>query len=206
MANLSSLSRKEQVHHHLRERFDQWVDGTELATAEVGGSEGLKRLRELRQELRAIGRYDIVIRAHPDADRDIYQYRLTERYAPAAPAAPEPPRQPRPSEVRRGTHLVWDPATDQYVAVYDGPPVAEEPEPVADGQTDMGVPEAQGYKFTKLPERIVLGEIIPCPLCHNVRRRSNGKLLPETRHPRKPNQVCPRCDGFGLVPAQGGTQ
>lgn len=48
-----------------------WIDGPDLANAEVGGSEGLKRLRELRAEGRPIER-----RRHPDPRRDIWQYRL----------------------------------------------------------------------------------------------------------------------------------
>lgn len=71
MANLSSLTRKEQVLAHLQDHRGQWVNGTDLATAEIGGSEGLKRLRELRAEGQPIER-----RQHPDRSRDIFQYRL----------------------------------------------------------------------------------------------------------------------------------
>jgi hypothetical protein len=71
VANRSALSRKEQVLAMLVRRRGEWVNGTELATAEVGGSEGLKRLRELRAE-----GYPIELRQHPDPNRDIFQYRL----------------------------------------------------------------------------------------------------------------------------------
>lgn len=71
MTNYSDLSRKEQVLERLRRAGGEWVDGSELATAEVGGSEGLRRLRELRAEGVAIEQ-----RAHPDKGRDVSQYRL----------------------------------------------------------------------------------------------------------------------------------
>jgi hypothetical protein len=79
MANLSELTRKDQVLAVLRERMDDpftngWVDGTDLANEQVGGSEGLKRLRELRQE-----GYLIQERAHPDRSRAIHQYRLVRQ-------------------------------------------------------------------------------------------------------------------------------
>jgi hypothetical protein len=72
MANLSELTRKEQVLAHLRAHRNQWVDGPELAPETVGGSEGLRRLRELRLS----GDHDIRERRHPDPNRDIWQYML----------------------------------------------------------------------------------------------------------------------------------
>jgi len=48
-----------------------WVTGPELANAEIGGSEGLRRLRELRAD-----GWPIEDRAHPDSTRDVRQYRL----------------------------------------------------------------------------------------------------------------------------------
>lgn len=73
LTNLSNLTRKEQILLYLRARKGEWVNGTELATEEVGGSEGLRRLRDLR-----IDGYSIQQRRHPDSDRDIWQYRLVE--------------------------------------------------------------------------------------------------------------------------------
>jgi hypothetical protein len=66
-------TRRGQVLHRLRLARGEWVSGVELATAEVGGSEGLKRLRELR----AMG-YPIEERPHPDAGRSSWQYRIVE--------------------------------------------------------------------------------------------------------------------------------
>lgn len=74
--NKSDLTRGEQVLKRLRDASGDWVDGTELATAAVGGSEGLKRLRELR----AAG-HPIEERHHPEG-LSIWQYRLVPTYAP----------------------------------------------------------------------------------------------------------------------------
>lgn len=73
MANLSNQTRKEQVLRKLQQSPGEWIDGPMLANVVVGGSEGLKRLRELRLE-----GYPIEMRKHPDPDRDIWQYRLSE--------------------------------------------------------------------------------------------------------------------------------
>jgi hypothetical protein len=67
------MTRKQQVLEMLRLHVGTWVNGTDLATEEVGGSEGLKRLRELRQE-----GYPIERRKHPDPAREIFQYQLTD--------------------------------------------------------------------------------------------------------------------------------
>jgi hypothetical protein len=72
MANLSDKTRKEQVLARLQAHIGEWVDGPDLANEEVGGSEGLKRLRELRME----DGYEIEKRQHPDPTRSVWQYRL----------------------------------------------------------------------------------------------------------------------------------
>jgi len=74
MANLSDLTRKEQVLALLRENVNQWVDGPDLANEEVGGSEGLRRLRDLKAE-----GYLIQERPHPDRTRAVHQYRLVQQ-------------------------------------------------------------------------------------------------------------------------------
>jgi hypothetical protein len=65
------MTRKEQVLERLQRAGARWVDGPDLATEECGGSEGHRRLRELRAE-----GYPIQERRHPDVRRDIWQYRL----------------------------------------------------------------------------------------------------------------------------------
>ena len=71
MANISELTRKEQVLKRLMENANEWVDGDSLANEKVGGSEGHRRLRELRSE-----GHEILERRHPDPGRDIWQYML----------------------------------------------------------------------------------------------------------------------------------
>lgn len=85
--NRSEKTRKDQVLQRLQREQGAWVDGTDLASAEIGGSEGLKRLRELRLE-----GHSIEMRKHPDPERAIWQYRL---------AQPET-KPPRPAESLKG--------------------------------------------------------------------------------------------------------
>lgn len=92
MANLSDLSRKDQVLAVLKEYVGNWVDGTLLANEQVGGSEGLKRLRELKLEGHLIQK-----RKHPDPRRAIYQYRLVEQATVEGPPETWVP----PKEVHR---------------------------------------------------------------------------------------------------------
>lgn len=79
MANQSELTRKDQVLARLRLEIDNtftggWVDGTDLANEEVGGSEGLRRVRDLKSD-----GYLIQERAHPDPRRAIHQYRIVQQ-------------------------------------------------------------------------------------------------------------------------------
>lgn len=110
MANLSDLTRKQQVLEYLMARKGEWVDGPEIATEEVGGSEGLKRLRELRAE-----GYVIFNRKHPDPARDIWQYQYVEKppvhakplragAVPTEQAPPPPPPVPDGTRMTFGTH------------------------------------------------------------------------------------------------------
>lgn len=92
MANLSERTRKQQVLDYLQRHRNEWIDGPSLATPEVGGSEGLKRLRELRLE-----GLPIQTRKHPDPSRDIWQYRLTDAAEGVRGAdTPVPARSPDP--------------------------------------------------------------------------------------------------------------
>lgn len=228
--NLSEQSRKEQVFYYLKARINAWIDGPDLANETVGGSEGLKRLREIRVELRddPNAEHDIEMRGHPDPGRDIHQYRLVDRrgsvYAAPAPASPKqvsngstserPPMRQNALD-RRGTHVAYDPVTQTYLAVNDEPAPPLEPPPLP-GQTDMGVPEELGYKYEKVPAKLELGRSIPCPMCHGIHRAikekdpltgkagKGSKVIgyeDQTRNPNKPSQTCPRCNGFGLIPA-----
>ena len=65
------MTRKQQVIDRLLAADGRWVNGSELATEAVGGSEGLKRLREARAE-----GWPIEEQHHPDRSRTVWQYRL----------------------------------------------------------------------------------------------------------------------------------
>lgn len=65
-------TRKAAVLEYLRAASGGWVDGSDIATAEVGGSEGLRRLRELKDEGWLIDR-----RPHPTS-ATAWQYRLLQ--------------------------------------------------------------------------------------------------------------------------------
>ena len=69
--NKNKMTRKDLVLELLVQNMNVWIDGPRIANPEVGGSEGLKRLRELREE-----GHKIENRRHPDKNRDIWQYRL----------------------------------------------------------------------------------------------------------------------------------
>lgn len=69
---ISKAQRRAQVLALLTARAGSWVPGPELATAEVGGSEGLRRVRELR-EIRH-GGHKIEVRRMTGSDA--YEYRL----------------------------------------------------------------------------------------------------------------------------------
>lgn len=62
-------TRKRAVLGYLQDRRGSWVDGYELATPEVGGGEGLRRLRELRAE-----GWNIEERSMPNSTA--WQYRI----------------------------------------------------------------------------------------------------------------------------------
>lgn len=73
MVNLSTKTRKELVLERLRAAKGDWVSTVELSSKEVGGSEGIRRLRELRAEGHNIER-----RPNPDKTISQWQYRLEE--------------------------------------------------------------------------------------------------------------------------------
>jgi hypothetical protein len=89
MANLSTETRKEQVLSYLQAHKDEWVDGPELANERVGGSEGLKRRRELQSE-----GHSFEVRKHPDPNRDIWQYKYLGYNSPENPIGTITPSKP----------------------------------------------------------------------------------------------------------------
>lgn len=61
------MTRKEAVFNMLRSR--RWTPGYELTQPNVGGTEGLRRLRELRSE-------GFEIKSRPMVGSNAYEYRL----------------------------------------------------------------------------------------------------------------------------------
>lgn len=140
MANFSELTRKEQVLEYLKARLGSWVDTTEIANEVVGGSEGTKRLRELKAE-----GWMIQMRSHPDKGVDQYQYRLAAQdrvldeptprpysEAPPPPTSDRPMPPPPPQSYRQvgeapsrgrqepkwGHWELKNPITHEYAIVY----------------------------------------------------------------------------------------
>jgi hypothetical protein len=104
--NKSTLTRKELVLQLLMSRQNEWVNGPEIANERVGGSEGLRRLRELRDD----DGHPIEERRHTNPERDIWQYRLTSResfdVSSMPPAFREPDETPTP-EVSSPNETAW---------------------------------------------------------------------------------------------------
>ena len=299
MPNLSDLSRRDQVLKRLQDANGDWVDGADLSNAECGGSEGLKRLRELRKP--EFGGHVIKMRPKPDSDQ--FQYRLLPKVAEVAgipvhvdaemppdtfridrpkaldgrpmsvvdmprhefeplnghdwsfcdvcrkipeaegahflpiqrPTPPEPPeRYERPTPPvqtppeKPSVHLGRT-VEGTFVVVNDTPPPVPDDEEVATpspGQTDLGVKQAEWFKFEKMPTHLDMGSMRLCPLCKGHRKPiheldGNGKpvkvLNPKSKKgelmlkvigyeeltldPRKGHSgPCERCNGFGVVP------
>lgn len=64
------MTRKQRVYDALKSR--KWTPGYELTHPSVGGTEGLRRLRELREE-------GFDIKKRPMAGSAAYEYRLVGR-------------------------------------------------------------------------------------------------------------------------------
>lgn len=213
--NLADSSRKGQVYLYLLIRKGQWVDGPELANEAVGGSEGLKRLRELRSEGEAGGGFRIEARRHPDNFHDIWQYRLVDgppRKLPpvSAPLGPEPPSYAEyrplqstaisPAAPRLGISDFMRKNPDGGFEIIRELPIEPEPEP----QIVPTPPQPPFAKYTSEPDHVSFGGTVICPRCHR-----KGRPMKETGLFRDPFYKgkhpipCTRCNGFGLVPNSG---
>ncbi len=184
MTNLSELTRREQVLARLQDADGAWVDGADLSNAECGGSEGLKRLRELRQPLH--GGHDIKMRQKPGSDQ--FQYRLVvdkiaddfkhDAFVGGPPyivgenpiaGQQDLPQQTPPS--KNPVHLGRTESGD-FVVVNDTPPpeVADVPLAQVPGQTDLGVKPGEWFKFEKAPTHLDMGTMRLCPMCKGYRK------------------------------------
>lgn len=199
MANLSELTRKEQVLAYLEEHRNQWVDGPDLATEVVGGSEGLRRLRELRLS----GDYDIRERRHPDPQRDIWQYRLVvitgvkllhislDDIADAIDDAKPNYASPATEAARREEEalpppldLPAEPAVSPWPADHDQTRMSSAVKRKEDGTfeyvppqrplvtTPLEIPEQPATaKYDRMPTKLVWGEMAICPRCRQKTTR-----------------------------------
>jgi hypothetical protein len=203
MANLNETTRREQVLSHLQKHSNQWVDGPELANEEVGGSEGLKRLRELRAD-----GHRIITRAHPDPGRDIYQYKLVppETIAPivvemaqeattALPkpvsAAPEPEPMITPGMAGREMPMRLNKETGEYELAFEvcvdcqGPYKGDEEEHKrTDGRHLRWEAQQRAAEYEQ--KRI---ELDPQPPAYRYVERPTKLVVGES-------VPCPRCKGY----------
>ena len=206
MANLSNATRKEQVLRFLTQHADRWVDGPELANAQVGGSEGLKRVRELRAE-----GHRIITRPHPDRTRDVFQYKLVlpESIAPvvqsrlaemaSAPSGPGPdlpspatqqkPPQPAPPSVpTKGAFLMRRTATGEYELTKE---VCIECGGLYDDDLEHRTTDAQHLRWVQAEEQRTGQTTIGVP---EQPRPYRYTTLP-TRIEVGMTIMCPRCKG-----------
>jgi hypothetical protein len=214
----SDVPRKEQVYLHLLLRKGQWVDGPELANEKVGGSEGLKRLRELRQEGEDGAGFRVEARKHPDTDRDIWQYRLvsapakrTTQTVPNGRVNEPPPHVQAPPQPYISPSSAGLPRLSDFMRKVEGggfeiikplpEPPPEEPEPE---QSSIPEPEQpHEARYTRDPGHLVFGRDILCPRCHNKTRMLKEQELRRDPFGKKNPRPCDRCNGWGLVPNQG---
>jgi hypothetical protein len=184
--NLSEKSRKQRVLDYLRDRQGQWVDGTELISPEVGGSEGLRRVRELRAEI------EIDLRRHPNPLKDVWQYRLrsTERK--------------QASERRLRDAVQEIPGGWTYIE-----PPNQTPDLGLKGGSGM-VAGVMGPLFTEVPRSPDFGSILVCPRCKGHRkgktRNKHNEIIPPDPicyEPGRRGTACVRCGGLGIVPNIG---
>ncbi len=218
----SGLTRRELVLQLLRSHPNEWVDGTRIASAEVGGSEGLKRLRELR-----LAGYDIRMRKHPDPRRDIYQYRLMtgvieapERQVYVPPTSPGMVGRDFPLRKNEdgSIDMVWevcDECGGRYAVQADHLIGEEHKRWQAVNQTIEGqtaIPEVAQppvYAYKDQPTGVKFGEAAVCPRCKGHKRPARmlkaGLRPADTMcmDPKDSTNYCIRCNGWGLVPNVG---
>lgn len=177
MANLGNRTRRQQVLLRLQAAQGLWVNGPELATEEIGGSEGLRRVRELAEE-----GYKIETRRHPDPARDIWQYRI-----PRGPYV-DPTRSEFAAAVeKKGEAFAYIEPTPQLVRAVE---------------EEASLPQTQ---FTRMPDKIEFGSVAVCPRCKGRTRKYAYPGLEGPRHkdPVAGKKQCLGCNGFGIVPNRG---
>lgn len=201
MANFSDLTRKEQVLARLKAADGGWVDGPELATEEVGGSEGLRRLRELVED-----GHNVRKRKHPNTERDIWQYRIAPRIltldgeviTPAVAAQQQLVSQMAIDPAEKPEYPKHEPQERMSTAVKrkeDGTYEYVPPQrPIIETQLTALAeePAVEGRKFEALPRRIDWGSVAVCPRCRSKTTRGRdpkevdeSALTPQQRRQRE---------------------
>ena len=203
---MAALTRKELVLQLLRSRIDEWVDGPEIANERVGGSEGLRRLRELRDDGHVIEE-----RRHPNPRRDIWQYRL--RNGPAVKRTWKnddlrmegpygvPQRFLTEREMEQIDRPVKIPSSFPLAKNEDGS-IAYIGEPTVDDLAPMPA-QPPIEKYEAVPAKIDFGTTMLCPRCKGVKTKTKGKFREFSSEPNHPAKPCIRCDGLGIVPNKG---
>lgn len=149
---MSADDRRAAVLALLEDRRPGWVEGPEIASEEVGGSEGLRRLRELRE----LG-YPIVKERIPG--RDAFRYRLIDLY-PVGRVDPS----------RNGMRPNSQPGRpDRYVDLSKSDGLAIDQMRKADQEADEK--RRLTTPFNPRP-RVMFGQIL-CPAC----KGTGGNLL-----------------------------
>lgn len=177
------MTRKDEVLHRLREAAGGWVNGSELATAEVGGSEGLKRLRELRAE-----GVPIEERRHPDPGRAVWQYRIAvDGVRPGECSCGRGPvghtRDHETTETRGIVRIVREGKTDQYLDYRRmEAQVQDDKRRVASAAEEARLRATP--RVDPRSHRLSLGGPLPCDKCE----ATGGSLW----------EACIYCEGRGL--------
>jgi hypothetical protein len=206
MANYSAATRKEQVLARLKAANGGWVDGPEIANEAVGGSEGLRRLRELADE-----GHNIRKRKHPDTTRDIFQYRLapavampdhdeaTEVLTSIQQQVAERPPVTEPAEKPVYPQPVYEPQTRISTAIKrkeDGTFEYVPPQRAIHAPEQLTAladePQVAGTKFDALPKHVDWGSVAVCPRCKSKTTRGRdpkvvdeSTLTPKQRRDRE---------------------
>lgn len=225
--NLSDLTRREQVLVYLRARTGLWVDGTELATESVGGSEGLRRTRELRET----EGYNVQTRKHPDPKRDIYQYRIVPGKVPVMDHLPPTPAVPAventsPADNRHRAPVDHVRQRELARKTVNTPPPDHSQARMADAvrrredgtfeyvppqrplldtgpQLTLEAPEQEpepGAKFTSRPAKIDYGAVAVCPRCKGRTIRGRARRKDPVERPTMETERRRRKGGDGSMP------
>lgn len=192
----------------LMARAGEWINDTDLISAE--GPDAILRLRTLRSQ-------GLKLRARPHPNGQGLQW----RYEGDLPAPPEPDNPSLFPIVRTptGGYEFRGLVCFECKATYSGLRSEHEYSPghrawvaASRNQTQIAAFEAIPDEPTAPigPERLVFGQVKPCPRCHGllrpVRKDRKGNVLPADKVCMDPDNrevPCRRCHGVGVVSLAG---